>query len=232
MAITARRVRAASGPTSERAMTRAASSARLREVGERTGGDGQRLEGVGRGEVEGRDAEQLFAVGRAEHVDRRRLPRRAHGRHEPLGALGDGERPGLGDGAPVVRVGDEVVAQGGRAAEDGEQPVPRPPGDTERLDDRTTQGRVTAHGLHEPHEPEQGTVGVGHRRQRLGQPPFLDVLARVDEVRDGRVLQQRVRAGGVVEPQPRDGDGDRTGAAGAHGMPVRAAAGSARARRR
>ena len=204
----------------------------LREVGERTCGVGQRLDGVVGREVESRDAEQLFAVGRAEHVDRRHLPRRTHGPHEPLGALGDGEGSGLGDGPPVVGVGDEVVAQGGRAAEHGEHPLPGPPGDPERLGDRATQSSVTAHGLHEPHEAEQGTVGVGHRRQRLGQPTFLDVLARVDEVGDGRVLQQRVSAGRVVEPQPRDGDGDRSGTAGAHGTPVRAAAGSARARRR
>ena len=42
----------------------------LREVGERTCGVGQRLDGVVGREVESRDAEQLFAVGRAEHVDR------------------------------------------------------------------------------------------------------------------------------------------------------------------
>ena len=117
----------------------------------------------------------------------------------------------------MAGVGDEVVPQGGRAAEHGEHPVPGLPGDAERLGDRPPQRRVPAHGLHEAHEPEERAVGVGHRGEGLGEAVLLDVLARVDEVGDRRVLEQGVGAGGVVEAEPRDGDGDRGGTAGAHG---------------
>ena len=93
------------------------------------------------GEVGGREHEHLVAVGGAQGVDG--LAVAQPGRAAPLGARGRGGRVGAdggqqrggaggdvrggvggvgGEPAPAVGVGDEVVAQRRRAAEQGEQP--------------------------------------------------------------------------------------------------------------
>ena len=90
----------------------------------------------------------------------------------------------------------------------------------------------TRDGLHEPHEPQQGAVGVADLGERRRQPVRLDVLAAVDEGGERRVLKQAHGPGRVREPEPGDGDRDRPRPARAHQWPpVTVGAGSARARR-
>jgi hypothetical protein len=98
---------------------------RLRQVGQGRGRLREGHEWVAGREVQGRDLEQLFAVCRAQDVDGRRTLGGAHRLDEPLDALlrGEGLRPR--DGAPLVRVGAQVVTEGSRAAEHGEQPGQR-----------------------------------------------------------------------------------------------------------
>ena len=205
---------------------------RLREVGEGGGGVGQRLRGVGRGEVERRDAEQLLAVGRAQHVGGPHRRGCGHCGDEAAHALVGGERGGLGDRDPVLGVGAEVVAEGGRAPQHGEHPLPRPARRTEGGRDRSLQGGVARDGLHEPHQAEQGAVGVGHLRECGGEALALDVVARADQPGQGGVVEQRLGPGRVGEPEPGDGDRDRARSTSTHhGRRVTGAAGSARARR-
>jgi hypothetical protein len=189
---------------------------RLRQVGQGRGRLREGHEWVAGREVQGRDLEQLFAVCRAQDVDGRRTLGGAHRLDEPLDALlrGEGLRPR--DGAPLVRVGAQVVAEGRRAAQHREQALTRRAGRGQRLGDRAAESGIATDDLHEAHQPEQGAVRVRDTGQRSGQPVVLDVLAGVDEAGERRVLQQAERASSIVEPQPRDGDGDRPGTARAH----------------
>ena len=205
---------------------------RLREVGERSGGLGQGGRRVGRGEVERRDAEQLLAVRRAQHVGGRHRSGRGHGGDEAAHPLVGGQRGGLADGRPVLGVGAQVVTEGGRAAEHREHPLAGPTRRREGGGDRTAQGGVACDRLHEPHQSEQGAVGVGHLRERGRQAVALDVVPRADQPGEGGVVEQRLGPGRVGEPEPGDGDRDRSRPASTHhGPTVTGAAGSARARR-
>ena len=81
---------------------------------------------------------------------------------------------------------------------------------------RSAESGIATDDLHEAHQPQQGAVRVRDTGEGSGEPVVLDVLAGVDEPGERRVLQQAERPGSVVEPQPRDGDGDRPGTARAH----------------
>ena len=97
--------------------------------------------------------------------------------HETRDPLADGERRRLGDRRPVLGVCAQVVTEGGRAAEHREHPLPGRPGGGQRLRDRGAQRRLAPDRLHEPHQTEQGAVGVGHLGQGRGEALGLDVLA-------------------------------------------------------
>ena len=206
---------------------------RLGEVGQRARGLRQGEGRVGGGEVERRDAEQLLAVGRAQHVRGRHRPISGDRVDQATDSLVDGHRGGVGHRRPVLGVGAQVVAEGGRAAEHGEHPLACGSGGTQGRGHRGAQAGLVRHGLHEPDQPEEGAVGVGHLAERRRQPLGLDVVAAVDQVGEGRVVEQALGPGRVREPEPGDGDRDRPRAPRAHRRPsVTGAAGSARARRR
>ena len=105
-------------------------------------------------------------------------------------------RTGLGHAAPVLGMGDEVVGQGGRGAQHGEQAVPlgsgcgAGPRSARRPRPRTTLGvpaRLRGpHRLHQPHEAEQREVRVRRDPQRVGQAVAEDVVERVHETAEGR----------------------------------------------
>ena len=119
-------------------------------------------------------------------------------------------------GGPVLGVGAEVVAEGGRAAEHGEDPLAGPTRRTERAVTGPRSCGFAGDRLHEPHQPEQGAVGVGHLGECGGQALALDVVARADQPGEGGVVEQRLRPGRVGEPEPGDGDRDRARAASTH----------------
>ena len=101
---------------------------RLGEVGQRGRRLGQGGRGVGGGQVEGRDPEELAAVPDAQGVVGGAVTGVLHGVDEFLDPLGRRAGPGLGDAAPVLGVGDEVVGQRREPPEHRQQPVTGGPG--------------------------------------------------------------------------------------------------------
>ena len=160
---------------------------------------------------------------------RGRAPRRRAGR--PLGSGVTGGR--LGDAAPVLGVGHEVVAEGRRGAEHGEQPV-RGPG-------RGAAARRRARPPVRP-RPTRRRGGAAPRRagtpscrtrlrrarsgsatadEGVGQAVAEDVVERVDQPRQRAVPEQLDCALRVGEPQSCQRRRLRGGAAGDHGATLR-----------
>ena len=79
---------------------------------------------------------------------------------------------GLGDGAPVARMGRQMVAERGGRPEHGEQPVARlagvPQVGNQIPDMILTVDVGLAQRLHQADEPEQGKIGICHLAQCIG----------------------------------------------------------------
>ncbi len=118
------------------------------------------------------------------------------------------------------RLRDEMVGEGARRAEDGQQAVARPPRRGQRRGEplvvcpvRHPLGR-----LHEPDEAEQRLVGVGDVGEGAGQPVALDPVTGVDQGGDHGLLEEAQGAGRVGEPQPGQRPGDALPAMDGHNL--------------
>ena len=116
----------------------------------------------------------------------------------------------------MVWVGDEVVDQGDRPAEHGDEPVPSRTGAPERHEQggalivamgSAGRGRGRARPgprlvvAYDSHQPEsQRLVGVGGRTQCVRQTVLEHVVERVDETGQRSDLQQSLGPAGAANP--------------------------------
>ena len=139
----------------------------LGELREGLADGGHRRDRVGGGQVERRDAHQSPTVGDAQRVVR--AARRPLGRDRPheLVAHPIARMPGgPGRVEPVVRVPDEVVDEGGGAAEHGEHPVPRLPRSDEVGAERGDAPAPGSSSRARPATPAPARGRAGPRRGR------------------------------------------------------------------
>jgi hypothetical protein len=59
-----------------------------------------------------------------------------------------------------------------------------------------------AQRLHQAHEPEQRKVGVSHLAQRVSQSVTEDVVQRIGQPGQRRIIQERIGPSRIGKPQP------------------------------